>query len=177
MSLTEFEINQLAEEKNTAGIDIAKASYQSGLSEEQIKSAMDSDGKLNPDTIEKLMIEEEAKRQKAAQPDEVAAMLIKLYTSKFNNLIDQLSSRQLRRVMKSLNSYPVEKDYIHNNPIEKEAVAIGRNIQDAKMVLIFDTYKDSFEQLYDAANSPIETIYENPEQNNTNNNEVNENGK
>ena len=90
--------------------------------------------------IEQQMVKEEQDRlNKEPDQEELACMMLKLYTPRFNALIDQLSNRQLRRVIKSLVEFPLGRDYQHNDPKEKECFAIGQGLQDAKMVLILKT--------------------------------------
>jgi hypothetical protein len=98
--------------------------------------------------IEQQMVKEEQDRlNKEPDQEELACMMLKLYTPRFNALIDQLSNRQLRRVIKSLVEFPLGRDYQHNDPKEKECFAIGQGLQDAKMVLILKTYNDNKEKI------------------------------
>lgn len=102
----------------------------------------------NPDEIEKQLVQQEQERlNKEPDQEELACMMLKLYTPRFNALIDQLSNRQLRRVIKSLVEFPLGRDYQHNDPKEKECFAIGQGLQDAKMVLVLKTYDDNKEKI------------------------------
>jgi hypothetical protein len=119
--------------------------------------------KLDPAEVEKTMVERELKRSEEIEPVELASMMLTLYTPRFCSLVDQLSSRQLRRLTKSIVEFPVGKTYKHNDPIEAEAFAIGKNLLDAKYVLVANTYNENREKILQqaaeaAANTTIETV-------------------
>jgi len=104
------------------------------------------------DAIEKQLVEQEQERlRKEPDQEELACMMLKLYTPRFNSLIDGLSNRQLRRVIKSLIEFPLGRDYQHNDKHEKEAFAIGQGLMDAKMVLVIKTYNDNKDKIVELA--------------------------
>lgn len=130
MSFSEYELEEL--------------SKQSGISQEKLKESVGEDGKIDGAKLEKSLIEEAQQQRQVSDPVEMASTMITLYTPAFKQRIFQLSSRQLRRVAMSLVEYPLGKDYAHKG-IEAETVAIGRNLLDAKAVLMFDTYSKNAE--------------------------------
>jgi len=105
----------------------------------------------SPAEVEAAMLKEE--QAKAEEPDnvEMASMMLTLYTPRFCRLVDSLSQRQLRRLTKSLVEYPVGKEYTHNDKLEAEAFHLGKNLLDAKMVLILDTYSSRGEEIINKA--------------------------
>lgn len=93
--------------------------------------------------VEKQLLEEERKRLEAEpDPVEIASMMLTLYTPRFNAQVDRLSNRQLRRLIKSLVEFPVGKTYKHTDSLERECFGIGKNLMDAKYVLIANTYNE-----------------------------------
>lgn len=109
-------------------------------------------GYMDPVALEKQLVAEEQARLNA-DPDqeELACMMLKIYTPRFNNLIDQLSNRQLRRVIKSLVEFPLGKDYNHKDKTEAEAFMVGQGLLDAKMVLVIKTYNDHKDEILEGA--------------------------
>lgn len=113
--------------------------------------------------LEKAMVEAELKKQQEIDPVEMASMMLTIYTPRFCELIDKLSARQLRRVTKSIVEFPVGKTYKHTDPKEAEAFAIGKNLLDAKYVLVANTYNENRELILQqaaeaASNVTFETI-------------------
>lgn len=100
----------------------------------------------DPAELEKQMVEEEKKRLEPDQ-EEIACMMIKIYTPRFERLVDQMSNRQLRRVMKSLIAFPLGEAYNHKEGIEAEAFKIGVGLKDAQTVLVLKTYSDNREKI------------------------------
>lgn len=107
--------------------------------------------KLDPVAVEKAMLEAEAKKAEQVDPEEIASMMLTLYTPRFCALVDKLSNRQLRRLVKSLIEYPIGKQYNHNDSTEAEAFAIGNRLADAKYVLMVNTYNENREHIMEAA--------------------------
>lgn len=102
------------------------------------------EGYTDPDLLEKkLLAEEAARRNKAVDPEEMACMMLKLYTPRFNKLVDGLPKRACSRLIKALVEYPLGKEYHHTTDKEAEAFSIGSALMDAKMVLIVKTYHDN----------------------------------
>lgn len=102
------------------------------------------EGYTDPVAVEQQMVAEEQARM-TAEPDqeELACMMIKLYTPRFDGIVDKLSNRQLKRVVKSLVAFPLGKEYNHKDKTEAEAFMIGQSLLDAKMVLVIKTYNDN----------------------------------
>jgi hypothetical protein len=102
----------------------------------------------SPSELESKMIQEEKERlEKEPDQEETACMMLKVFTPLFNAKIDQLSNRQLRRVIKSLVEFPLGRDYKHNDKTESECFAIGQALLDAKMVLVIKTYNDNRDEI------------------------------
>lgn len=106
---------------------------------------------VDPAEVEKVTIDRELKVQEEVDPVEIASMMLTLYTPRFCALVDKLSSRQLKRVTKSLVEFPVGKTYVHRDPVEAECFAVGKNLMDAKYVLIADTYSVNREKIIEEA--------------------------
>lgn len=71
------------------------------------------------------------------KPEDVGAYLYQLYTPIFMNRMQTLSSKALRRVMLAIVLSPFNKVPIeHPTKEEKELVAIGTHIIDAKFLMI-----------------------------------------
>lgn len=101
------------------------------------------EGYIDADEVEKKLVQQELDRMnKDPDQEEVACMVIKMFTPRFDQLIEGLSNRALKRVVKSLMAYPIGKEYKHPTAAENEAFKVGLSIQDAKMVLAIKTYHD-----------------------------------
>lgn len=117
---------------------------------------------LDPKQVEQVLLEREEKRFEQ-DPVSIASMMMKMYYPRFVTLVNQLSSKQKERMLKSLVGYPLEGEYKHTNKLEQEAFAIGSNLLDAKQVLIMSTYHENREKILkqaeqEMANSTIETV-------------------
>lgn len=106
----------------------------------------------SPAEVEAAMLKEEQAKAEKAEPAEIASMMLTLYTPRFCALVDQLSNRALKRLTKSLVEYPLGKSYQHTEKLEAEAFHLGKNLLDAKMVLIYDTYSSRQEEIVAKAN-------------------------
>lgn len=149
-------VTEVDQENKTITIETSEAPLQPG-----------DEGYVDGKALEAELVEAEKKRL-AAEPDqeEVACMMIKLYTPRFYKLVDSLSARECRRVLKSLMTYPLGKDIKHKSGKEEEAFAVGQGLNDARMVLVIKTYNDNKETILEMAaeaakNTTIE--YGNPE--------------
>lgn len=146
------------------------------MSELTKEEVLEQASKLDPAEVERIMLEREQKKSEEIEPSELASMMLTLYTPRFCYLVDKLSSRQLRRVTKSIVEYPIGNVYKHTDELEKECFAIGKNLLDAKYVLVADTYNNNREKILQqaaeaASNASIETVYGEKAQ------ELNEEGK
>lgn len=76
-------------------------------------------------------------------PEEMAATLLTLYTPKFEMLVNTLSQKALRRLVKKLVQYPLnEKDMNATSSAEKNAFLIGDRLLEAKYMLMINTYAE-----------------------------------
>lgn len=119
---------------------------------------------IDPVELEKAMLEAERRKQEQIDPVEMASMMLTIYTPRYHALVDKLSARQLRRLNKSLVEFPLGKNYKHVDPTEAEAFAIGKNLLDAKYVLVANTYNENRELILKqsaeaAGNTAFETVY------------------
>jgi hypothetical protein len=101
--------------------------------------------------LEADLLAEKRKQQAEMDPVEIAARMLTVYTPRFNMLVDKLSSRQLKRVTKSIVEFPLGKTYRHTDELEKEVFAIGNALLDAKYVMIAQTYSDNRERILNEA--------------------------
>lgn len=106
------------------------------------------EGYVDPVALERDLVEQERKKLSGEiDPVEMASMMLTVYTPRFHRVVDGLSNRQLKRVLKSIVEYPVGRDYKHPSKEEKEAFALGTNLMDAKQVLVINTYNENREQI------------------------------
>ena len=131
-----------------------------------VKSLQPGDeGYVDPVELEKKMVEAERKRQEEIDPLEMASMFLTMYTPRFCGLVDKLSNRQLRRLVKGLAQYPTGKTYDPTDDTENEAKMIGERLIDSNMVLVLDTYTKNSSNIIKKANedavknAPIEVHY------------------
>jgi hypothetical protein len=76
------------------------------------------------------------KPEQQADPQEVASQLLHFYTPVYENLVNQLSSKAMRRLLKKLVEYPLnEKQMNGTSAIENQAFAIGLRLIEARTVL------------------------------------------
>jgi hypothetical protein len=88
--------------------------------------------------LEQDMIKQEQLNQ--TPPEEVAASMFNLYLPRFQLMVDKLSNKSLRRVLKALIEYPlVEEDFKFSNELEKEAFLVAENLILAKVMMINHT--------------------------------------
>lgn len=110
------------------------------------------EGYTDPVALEtQLVAEEQARLAKPADDEEIACMMLKLYTPKFQQLVDKLSNRELKRLIKALVEFPLGKNYKQISEEEKQAFAIGQGLMDAKMVLMVKTYHDHKDEIIELA--------------------------
>jgi len=95
--------------------------------------------KFNPEEVEKESL---AQAEQAVQdPIAMAATMYGLYMPKFKQGIKQLSSRARARVLMALIEYPLEdRKYVHSTSFEKQMMAIGNAVLEAKFLMILSTY-------------------------------------
>lgn len=107
--------------------------------------------------VEELLLEQA--NQRTQDPVETAAMMYGMYLPHFKRGLKQLSSRARSRVMNALVEYPLnEKKYSHRDGLEKELMAIGHAVLEAKFLMILATYNNGLEELANAANPEVSPL-------------------
>lgn len=94
--------------------------------------------------------QEMIKQQQSTQtpPEEVAAAMFNLYLPRFQIMVDKLSNKSLRRVLKALIEYPlVEEDFKFSGELEKETFLVAENLILAKVMMINHTLMQQQEDL------------------------------
>lgn len=87
------------------------------------------------------------KQIQGQSPEDAAAMLFKLYWPIFKNVVERLSNKSLKRLIKAMIAVPLEDAYPNlKNEIEKNAYAISERLLQAKVLMV------------------IHMMYQNPEQ-------------
>lgn len=96
----------------------------------------------NQQTVDALKADAaEGIKQEVEDPTEMASTMLALYTPKFIEGVDQLSSNALRRVLKRLVSYPLnDKEYKATSNGEKNVFLVGDRLLEAKFLLIMENY-------------------------------------
>ena len=111
------------------------------------------------DGNEAAQLEQEMiKRAEANQtpPQEVAAAMFNLYLPRFQMMVDKLSNKSLRRVLKALIEYPlVEEDFKFSGELEKETFLIAENLILAKVMMINHTLMEQQIDLQSEKNPDI----------------------
>ena len=118
--------------------------------------------KVDGKEVEQELLKEEQQSQ-AMAPEDVASQLLYLYTPMYENFVNGLSTKAMRRLLKKLVSYPLnEKELASTSAEEEQAFQIGNRLLEAKYVLIMDTYAKNIEAMQ--RQSELET-QQNPEEN------------
>jgi len=111
------------------------------------------------DGNEAAQIEQEMIKQAEANqtpPQEVAAAMFNLYLPRFQMMVDKLSNKSLRRVLKALIEYPlVEEDFKFSGELEKETFLIAENLILAKVMMINHTLMEQQIDLQSEKNPDI----------------------
>ncbi len=104
--------------------------------------------------IEQEMIKRAEENQ--TPPQEVAAAMFNLYLPRFQMMVDKLSNKSLRRVLKALIEYPlVEEDFKFSGELEKETFLIAENLILAKVMMINHTLMEQQIDLQSEKNPDI----------------------
>lgn len=110
-------------------------------------------GTVDPIEFEKQCIQEQI--QDTFNPEdaqETAARLFALLIPRYNEGVDKLSSRAKTRALKALAGYPlVRTSYNHMTQDEKDLVAIGGAINEAKFVLIMGEFNERLDGMIQKA--------------------------
>lgn len=81
-------------------------------------------------------------------PDEIAAQLLTFYTPIYQNLVKQLTTNEMRRLLLKLIEYPLnEKKYQGNRYVEEQAFQIGQRLLESKFLLVMNTYAENIEEM------------------------------
>ena len=92
---------------------------------------------------EALQLEQEMIKQAQGSqtpPEEVAASMFNLYLPRFQMMVDKLSNKSLKRVLKALIEYPlVEEETKFSSDLEKETFLVAENLILAKIMMINHT--------------------------------------
>ena len=95
------------------------------------------------DGNEAVQLEQEMIKQTQGSqtpPEEVAASMFNLYLPRFQMMVDKLSNKSLKRVLKALIEYPlVEEDTKFSSDLEKETFLVAENLILAKIMMINHT--------------------------------------
>jgi len=110
---------------------------------------------MTPQDIEKIMVDRA--REEQVDPVQTASMLMGLYTPKYEQGVEMLSSRGKTRLLKALIEYPFDiRKYQHTSELEKTLVQLGNAILEAKAILVMSSYNEGLEQLVKAADNNTE---------------------
>jgi hypothetical protein len=106
---------------------------------------------------EAVQLEQEMIKQAEATqtpPEEVAAAMFNLYLPRFQMMVNKLSNKSLRRVLKALIEYPlVEEGFKFSGELEKETFLVAENLILAKVMMINHTLMEQQTQLQNEKNS------------------------
>lgn len=101
------------------------------MSEEQTQIPV-----LDPKEVEQTLIEQEHKAIKEQSPEDMAATMFATYFPIFLNKLNKLSNKATKRLIATLISEPLEDlGYKPQKQEEKDALAIGRELFHAKMIM------------------------------------------
>lgn len=142
---------------------------------EAVEATTEASTTVNPAELEKAMVEKASAR--AEDPEEIAATLFTLYLPRFHALVDGLSNKALRRLIKAIIEHPIEdKPYYIKEQSEKEAFAIANALLDSKYVMIFNAYSSGLDTLVKASEDQATEVSNNDLGNTENKNEGVNNG-
>jgi hypothetical protein len=80
--------------------------------------------------------------------EEIAAQLLTFYTPIYQNLVKQLTTNEMRRLLLKLIEYPLnEKTYQGNRKIEEQVFSIGQRLLESKFLLVMSTYAQNIEEM------------------------------
>jgi hypothetical protein len=114
---------------------------------------------VDPASLESAMIEKAKSRSE--DPAEVAATLFTLYLPRFHAIVDTLSNKALRRLIKAIIEHPLEDQPYHlKEQEEKEAFSIALALVESKFVMIMNTYNDNLDTLVKASEDEPEVTSE-----------------
>jgi hypothetical protein len=94
------------------------------------------------DGNEAVQLEQEMIKQQQSEqtpPEEVAAAMFNLYLPRFQMMVDKLSNKSLRRVLKALIEYPLVEEDTKLSELEKDTFLVAENLILAKVMMINHT--------------------------------------
>lgn len=99
-----------------------------------------SDEEIKPEQIEVVTKEELTSSQllgttPGKRPEDIAAELFFLYHNKWEALVDNLSYKALRRLIKKLVTFPLSKKFHHTSEEEKNAYLIGDRLIESLYIM------------------------------------------
>lgn len=91
---------------------------------------------------------QEQNEEQEKDPNEIASQLLYYYTPLYQNLVKQLTTNEMRRMLLKLVEYPLnDKAYKGNREIEDQTFAIGQRLLESKFILVMNTYADNVEEM------------------------------
>lgn len=80
-------------------------------------------------------------------PEDLFAQYFHMYKPMFNNYLNALSQKQLRRLIRALIEYPLnETEFHHSKEEEKNALLIGEKLLHAKQMMIMHTLSEHYKK-------------------------------
>ena len=124
------------------------------MSDENVNEQENATLEINAKEIEEQMIA--AAEARAQDPIEMAASVLHMYAPYLKNAIPKLSTRGLRRLVNFLVFYPFEQDDVKpGSEFERDVMNLANQLVEAKFVMIMETYRNSAEQIHQAATTPL----------------------
>lgn len=120
-----------------------------------VASAQVDEGlKFDPKEVEQQLLK--IAEERAEDPVETAASAYRMYLPYYRANLPKMSTRALRRIIKFIVEYPLEKEEIGAaNAYEREMMELINTLVQAKFVMVLATFNNNAEQIYNAANSPL----------------------
>ena len=110
--------------------------------------------KFDPKEVEAQLVK--MAQDRAEDPVETAAQAYRMYLPYYRANLPKMSTRALRRIIKFIVEYPLEKaDIGAANAYEREMMELINTLVQAKFVMILATFNNNADALHDAANSPL----------------------
>lgn len=122
------------------------------------------------DGNEAVQLEQEMIKQAQGSqtpPEEVAASMFNLYLPRFQMMVDKLSNKSLKRVLKALIEYPLVVDETNLSKTEKETFLVAENLILAKVMMINHTLLEQQVELQSETNG-VSVVEEVKQENGTN---------
>jgi hypothetical protein len=121
--------------------------------QEEVK-AEEQQLKFDPKKIEEELVR--IAQERAEDPVETAASTYRIYLPYYRANLPKMSSRALRRIVKFIVEYPLEKSEIGAaSAHEREMMELINTLVQAKFVMILATFNEQSEKIHQAMNSPL----------------------